>query len=60
MAKKNKVKKNANQDKILPRSLHKKLRETGLGEVDEGALGDDSGRWVNLRVKDTELVFLLI
>jgi hypothetical protein len=34
-----------------------KLKASGLGEVDFGALSDDSCRWVNLKIKDKELCF---
>lgn len=37
--------------------LAQKLIESGLGEVDEGALSDDSGRWVNLKIGRHELCF---
>jgi hypothetical protein len=57
MAKKNKVKKERQPRKDFAEKFADKLRATGLGEVDEGELGDDSGRWVNLRIKDTELCF---
>ena len=57
MANKNKVKKERKPRQDFAEKFAQKLRETGLGEVDDGALGDDSGRWVSLRVKDTELCF---
>ena len=28
-----------------------------IGDVEEGGLSDDSGRWVSLNIKDTELNF---
>ena len=57
MAKKNKTKKQSKPRKDFAEKFAQKLRESGLGEGYEGAFGDDSGRWVNLRVKDTELCF---
>lgn len=57
MATKNKVKKERQPRKDFAEKLADKLRATGLGEVDEGELSDDSGRWVNFRIKDTELCF---
>jgi len=41
--------------KDFAQRLAEKLRE--LGEVDEGALGDDSGRWVLLRQGDLSVNF---
>lgn len=34
-----------------------KLRQSELGVVDEGALGDGSGRWVTLKVGPLDLSF---
>jgi len=57
MAKKNKVKKERQPRKDFAEKFADKLRATNLGEVNEGAFSDNSARWVNLRIKDTELCF---
>lgn len=57
MAKKNKVQKERQPRKDFAEKFAEKLRATGLGEVDEGVFSDGNGRWVNFRIKDTELCF---
>ena len=60
MPKKEKKQSEKKQRKPTPDFAEKfaqKLREGGLGMVSEGALNDDSGRWVELKIKDTTLCF---
>jgi len=45
------------QKKDFAEKLANKLRRTELGEVDEGALSDDSGRWVSIKIGDSDLCF---
>lgn len=54
---KSKGKKQRKSKQDFAQKLAQKLRDGGLGVVDEGAFSDDSGRWVELKVKDTTLCF---
>jgi len=57
MAKKKKQRKIAQPKVDFAQRLYRKLALCGIGEAEEGALGDDSGRWVNIRIGDSELCF---
>lgn len=55
MAKKAKKKKQRAPRKDFAQKLAEKLCK--IGEVEADAFGDESGRWVNLRIGDTQLCF---
>jgi hypothetical protein len=57
MKKKITIKKERVPRKDFAEKLADKLRTLNIGEVEEGSLFDGSGRWVNVRFKDTELCF---
>jgi hypothetical protein len=57
MKKKSTIKKERVPRKDFAEKLADKLRALNIGEVEEGSLSDDSGRWVNVRFKDMELCF---
>ena len=48
---------NTPRNKDFAEKFADKLRETGLGEVSEGAFSDDSGRWVGIKIGGSDLSF---
>lgn len=55
MAKSKKTKKETKKRLDFSQKLAHKLREMGFGEVEEGTLSDQSGKWVELRDKGVSL-----